>query len=123
MWKSLVLPAGGVALTWLLLMTLLLPLADYTRGMQAWTRQLSPHVEAKRCIAAPNLTPSYVAALEVHGRWRVDARPDALQRTDCPTALLVSNVNEGFTPPDGWRTVARVWRPTERQERTNVLRR
>jgi 4-amino-4-deoxy-L-arabinose transferase-like glycosyltransferase len=123
MWKSLVLPAGGVALTWLLLMTLLLPLADYTRGMQAWTRQLSPHVDAQRCIAAPNLTPSYVAALEVHGRWRVDARPDALQRSDCRTALLVSNVNEGFTPPDGWRTVARVWRPTERQERTNVLRR
>jgi 4-amino-4-deoxy-L-arabinose transferase-like glycosyltransferase len=33
-WKSLVLPAGGVALAWLLLMTLWLPLLDYARGMR-----------------------------------------------------------------------------------------
>ena len=31
-WKSLVLPAGGAALCWLLLLTLWLPLLDYARS-------------------------------------------------------------------------------------------
>ena len=32
LWKSLVLPAGGVAVCWLLLMTLWLPLLDHARS-------------------------------------------------------------------------------------------
>jgi hypothetical protein len=35
LWKSLVLPASGVALCWLLLMTLWLPLLDYARSYRA----------------------------------------------------------------------------------------
>jgi 4-amino-4-deoxy-L-arabinose transferase-like glycosyltransferase len=123
LWKSLVLPASGVALTWLLLMTLLLPLADYTRGMTAWARQLSPHIAPGACVAAPRLSPSYVAALELHGRWTVHAQPDAMASKVCTTALMVHNVNDGFTAPEGWRVVARIQRPTERHERTTVLKR
>lgn len=36
LWKSLVIPAGGVALCWLLLMTLWLPMLDYARSRARW---------------------------------------------------------------------------------------
>ena len=40
-WKSLVLPAGGAALCWLLLMTLWLPLLDYARSYAPQVRQVA----------------------------------------------------------------------------------
>ena len=74
-WKSMVLPAGGVALTWLLLMTLWRPLLDHARSAAPWVDALRPHLEALDgdCVAAQDLPPALVAALEVHGPWRVDA--------------------------------------------------
>jgi hypothetical protein len=41
-WKSLVLPAGGATLCWLLLMTLWLPVLDYARSY-------APQVQRIRC--------------------------------------------------------------------------
>lgn len=52
-WKSVVLPAGGVALCWLLLMTLWLPLLDYGRSNRPLAERLVRHVPAGRCIAVP----------------------------------------------------------------------
>ncbi len=122
-WKSMVLPAGGVALAWLLVMSLLLPLADYVRGMTPWVQNLRPHIQATSCLAAPLLPASYVAALEVHGNWRVDARPSSMQNAECKTALLLTDAAATAKPPTGWRVIARVRRPSERQELTLVLKR
>jgi 4-amino-4-deoxy-L-arabinose transferase-like glycosyltransferase len=122
-WKSMVIPAGGVALAWLLVMSLLLPLADYVRGMTPWVQNIRPHIQADFCVAAPLLPASYVAALEVHGNWRVDARPLSMQNADCKTALLLTDAATAAKPPTGWRVIARVRRPSERQELTLVLRR
>jgi hypothetical protein len=122
LWKSMVLPAGGVALSWLLVMTLLLPLADYVRGMRPWVDRLRPHL-AGGCVAAPALSPSYVAALELHADARVDARDGAMQDARCRTALVVVDASKAFRPPAGWRVIDRVRRPSERQEVTMVLRR
>ncbi|MDE2615060.1 MAG: hypothetical protein KGL78_16625, partial [Burkholderiales bacterium] len=88
LWKSLVLPAGGVALCWLLLMTLWLPLLDYGRSNRPLAERLVRHVPAGRCIAAPQAPLSLVAALEFHGRRRVDATPQAA-RGACPVLMLV----------------------------------
>ncbi|MCW5612373.1 MAG: hypothetical protein KIS83_17110 [Rubrivivax sp.] len=120
LWKSLVLPAGGVALTWLLLMTLWLPLLDYARSPRAWVERVAPLVPAGGCIAAPALAPAAVAALEHFGRWRVDARAGAAAGTDCPRLLLVVRDRGGVAAPPGWTLLAEVQRPAERGEWTLV---
>ncbi len=131
-WKSVVLPAGGVALCWLLLMTLWLPLLDYGRSNRPLAERLVRHVPAGHCIAAPQAPPSLVAALEFHGRRRVDATPGAARGT-CPVLLLVlplrgPEMARGAALVEaqraaGWREVARERRPTERKEAVVVLRR
>ena len=122
LWKSLVLPAGGVALAWLLLMSLWLPLLDYARSNRPWVARLLPHVPAGACVAAPGYPRSAVAALEQYGGWRVEARNDLA--TIC--AILLRQVRRDQTAagvPDGWETVTQISRPTDRDESTLVLRR
>ncbi len=122
LWKSLVLPAGGVALCWLLLMTLWLPLLDYARSARPFVTRLATHVPADACIAAPGIAPATVAALEHFGRWTVDARSGAAE-SRCPYQLRVLRTRPSPPPPEGWDWVADVNRPTERDEYTQVLRR
>jgi 4-amino-4-deoxy-L-arabinose transferase-like glycosyltransferase len=122
LWKSLVLPASGVALAWLLLMTLWLPLLDYARSNRPWVARLAPHVPAGACIAAPGYPRSAVAALEQYGRWTVEARGGVNSRC----AVLLRQERRGQPAavlPPGWDVVARVKRPTDRDESTLVLRR
>jgi 4-amino-4-deoxy-L-arabinose transferase-like glycosyltransferase len=122
LWKSLVLPAGGVALAWLLLMTLWLPLLDYARSNRPWVVQLAPHVGAGDCIAAPGFARSAVAALEQYGHWTIQARDGGVSA--CPVLLLQQRRGAAAPlPPAGWQLVARVRRPTERDEVTFVFRR
>lgn len=130
-WKSLVLPAGGVALCWLLLMTLGLPLLDYARSNRPLAERLVRHVPAGACIAAPDAPPSLVAALEFHGVRRVDARPAAAQGR-CPVLMLVVaqrgskvaiSAAVAAQTSRGWREVARERRPTDRSEVVVVYRR
>jgi 4-amino-4-deoxy-L-arabinose transferase-like glycosyltransferase len=71
LWKSLILPAGGVTLCWQLLMTLWLPLLDYARSYRPWVQRVAELVPAGQCIEAPSLSRSQWAALEVSGAWRV----------------------------------------------------
>ncbi|HNU11936.1 MAG TPA: hypothetical protein PKJ45_11335 [Rubrivivax sp.] len=121
LWKSLVLPAGGVALCWLLTMTLLLPPLDYARSNRALVQRIAPHVQADECIAAPRAATSLVAALEVFGRWQVDARSDAAEGS----CGLLLRVGEGTQAPRiaGWTLAATLTRPTDRKERTWIYRR
>jgi hypothetical protein len=127
-WKSQVLPASGVALCWLLLMTLWLPLLDYARSNRPLANRLMPHLPAGACVAAPDASPALVVALEWHARRRVDARLDAARQTRCPVLVLAQRGaalgDEARAVIDaGWQETARVRRPTDRQEVTIVFRR
>ena len=122
LWKSLVLPAGGVALCWLLLMTLWLPLLDYARSARPFVTRLAVHVPSDACIAAPGIAPATVAALEYFGRWRVDARTGSVP-SGCPYLLRVTRTKPAPPAPPGWHLAAEVRRPTERDEVTQVFRR
>lgn len=121
LWKSLVLPAGGVALAWLLLMSLWLPLLDYARSNRPWVARIALHVPAGACVAAPGYSRAALAALEQYGRWRVDGRQGA--EPACAVRLRQQRRGEATPVPAGWEVVARVRRPTDRDEATVVLRR
>ena len=123
LWKSLVLPAGGVALCWLLAMTLLLAPLDYLRSPRALVAQLTPHVPALACIAAPGLSAPAVAALEVMGSWRIDARTGLAAASSCPYLLTTTRASARPAPPPGWRLLAQAQRPGERDEITLLFSR
>ncbi len=122
LWKSLVLPAGGVALCWLLLMTLWLPLLDYARSMRPWVERIAPHVAGVDCVAGPRLSTAQIAALEHHGRLRVDARSTGWS-SPCAVSVRVDRSGQLPAAPSGWSLVATVKRPTDRDELTGVYRR
>jgi hypothetical protein len=127
LWKSLVLPAGGVALSWLLLMTLWLPLLDHARSYRPLVKRLATHLPPSGCVATQNVSRSQMAALEVHGTWRLSLDPRA---TDCRWLLmgLTERINTPAalqqTPElPGWTLVARERRPSDRDEVMLVYRR
>jgi 4-amino-4-deoxy-L-arabinose transferase-like glycosyltransferase len=122
LWKSLVLPAGGVATVWLLSLTLWLPALDYARSPRPLITRLQALLPPGVCVAAPQLAPASVAAMEVFGRWTVDARAQA---TDGPCNYLLRAIRDQATPavPTGWQPIGQTQRPTDRDETTFVYRR
>ncbi len=122
LWKSLVLPAGGVALCWLLLMTLGLPILDYARSNRPLVERIERHVPPGQCIAAPEQALSLIAALEFFGRYEVDALRPA-DHTHCDYLVRVEPVAVRPSAPEGWTLLARERRPTDRNNLTSVYRR
>jgi len=122
LWKSLVLPAGGVALCWLLTMTLWLPVLDFARSPRLWIQRIAAHVPAGACVAAPGATPATVAALEHFGGWRVEARRGPAPAA-CRYLVLITRTRPLPATPPGYERIAEVQRPAEREERTLVFRR
>ena len=108
LWKSLVLPASGVALCWLLVMTLLLPPLDQARSYRSLVQRVAKLVPAGACIAAPGVSRAQVVALEYLGGFQVDAvTPAATAR--CEFLLLVQTRQRRARPaPAGscWRASA-----------------
>jgi 4-amino-4-deoxy-L-arabinose transferase-like glycosyltransferase len=122
-WKSLVIPAGGVALCWTLLMSLWLPLLDHARSPRGWVERLMTYVPADACVAWPGASAAQLAALEVFSPWRIDARPEALAAgSGCEWQLSSSRRPQRISDP-AWQLVATVARPTDRRDLTFIWKR
>ena len=119
LWKSLVLPASGVALCWLLLMTLLLPPLDQARSYRSLVQRIAQQVPRGACIAAPGVPRAQVVAMEHLGGYRVDAATPA-RSTACDYLVQMQSV---ASPGPGWRLLARERRNTRDDETTTVYRR
>lgn len=123
LWKSLVLPAGGVALIWLLGLSLWLPVLDYARSQRPLVERLRTQLPTPiNCLAAPGQPLHLLAALEFQGGWSVDAR-QPLAQTSCSHALLQSELLRPAPVPAGWQVLGSVRRPTDRVQHYLVLRR
>ena len=121
LWKSLVLPATGVTLNLLLLLTLGLPAIDYARSYRPWVYLVAQHVPNGVCVAA-QLPRSALAALENYSNWRIDAQGDVIKNSECPYLLIDENRRAPVSAPPGWTLVAHLHRPSERDESTAVFR-
>ena len=123
-WKSLVLPASGAALGWLLLMTLWLPLLDYARSYRAQVSGVMAALgPSPGCVQTVGLSRSQVAALQFHGGL-------ALQRAGLQDACdwLVADIaswpaSERMVNAAHWQARATVARPTDKNEQLLVFRR
>lgn len=122
LWKSLVLPASGVALCWLLLMTLWLPPLDYALSYRTLVNRIAQHVPAGECVAAPDMSRPQVVALEHLGRYLVDAVTPA-GASSCRYLLVTEQRNRAVQVAPEWTLLARERRPGDGQDITAIYRR
>ena len=122
LWKSMVLPASGVALCWLLAMTLLLPPLDQARSYRSLVQRVAKIVPAGSCIAAPGVSRAQVVALEYLGGFHVDAVTPAAA-AGCEFLLQMQTRQTTRSPGAGWTLLARERRNTSDEEITAVYRR
>lgn len=117
LWKMLALPAGGVALIWLLVMTLLMPPLNYGRSLAPWVNRVARHVPAGSCVQTA-LPPPFVAALVTADRWQVHAKTVA--PPNCAVSVSRWRTDGAQPVRAGWRLAALVRQPTDRQYITGV---
>jgi hypothetical protein len=112
LWKTLVLPAGGAALCWMLLMTLWLPLLDYARSYIPQVRAVSERVGQPACISELALDRPHIAALRFHGQLNLQPLTAA---QSCPWLLVapeaIIRLHE-IVNLEGWRFTGTLRRPT-----------
>lgn len=103
-WKTLVLPAGGATLCWLLLATLWMPLLDFAQSYKSLAVQVRASIPEGQCAQPMGLDRHEIAALRWYGQVKL-ASPWQLER--CPWLLVqaVGEDNKTETPVDRtqWR--------------------
>lgn len=122
-WKSLVLPAGGTTLCWLLLMTLWLPLLDYARNLAPLSRQVASLVDKNACVEIFGVESAQAAALQYHGGLELRQVDPA---ANCPYLVVDVNAQDRLSSvvnlPD-WAFKATVRKPTDKSENMLVFKR
>ena len=130
MWKSLVLPSGGAALCWLLLMSLWLPLLDFARSYVPWVEQIQQSMKTQDattpgCLMTYGLNVGQMTAFHYHGGFEIIPLENAEspQNASCrwllvdndsrPELAQVAHVKE-------WRRVETIKRPANKNENVTL---
>ena len=122
LWKSLVLPASGVALCWLLVMTLLLPPLDHARSYRSLVERIAMQVPRGACMAAPGIPVAQLVALEYIAGYKVDAVTPA-NETRCDFLLRLEARRSAGAPASTWKLLARERRNASEEEVSAIYRR
>jgi hypothetical protein len=122
-WKSLVLPAGGAALCWMLLMTLWMPLLNYTQSYNAMVTHVLEKLEPAGCVETLGLGQAKTAALQVYGKLQL--RPVQAEAV-CP--WLIAEPTSDLSVPAGldstqWDLLAQENHPADGNENVLLFRR
>ncbi|MBU0890050.1 MAG: hypothetical protein KKH21_04035 [Gammaproteobacteria bacterium] len=123
-WKSLVLPASGAALGWLLLMTLWLPLLDFARSYAPQVRSVIAVVGPEPgCVQTVGLSRAQVAALQYHGALTLE-RAGLQDECEWLLADIASwPASERMVAAALWELKATIARPTDKNDHLLVFRR
>ncbi len=109
-WKSLALPAGGATLCWVLLMSLWLPLLDYTQSYRPLIQKAHEKIPLSDCIQTQQLPQDIRAALQWYGTYRIEDTGCRwlLTPTDAPPTL-----QDGYSVSP-WLLVGPIHHPADR---------
>ena len=122
-WKSLVLPAGGTTLCWMLLMTLWLPLLDYARSYAAMSRQVAKLVDKTACTEDFGLSNAQITALRYHGGLTLKR---ATLKATCPYLVVDADAQKTLASavnmPE-WAFLATLRRPVDKNETLLLFKR
>ena len=123
MWKSLVLPAGGAALCWFLLMTLWMPLLDFARSYAPLVRTVAQRLGPQPCVHAYGLTRGQAAAFAFHGNMKLKTT-QAPER--CPWLIVdadaVQTLSDTVKTTD-WTLRGTIRRPSDDNENVLIFQR
>jgi hypothetical protein len=135
LWKSLVLPAGGAALCWLLLLTLWLPLLNFARSYQPWVQQIqsvmskqdAAHIQ-NVCLLSFGLDVGQMTAFHYHGGF--DVKPltstPTKQTSQCPWLLVDNDLRPelgSVVRLNEWTRVRTIRRPSDNNEDVTLYHR
>ena len=122
-WKSMVLPAGGAVLCWLLLTTLWLPLLDYARSYAPLMAKVTQATGGGVCYQYAGISKAQGAALMHHAQARL--LPMKVPQEDCPW-LVVDRANLSLLSAKvqslGWVEHLTLKRPTDKSETWVIFR-
>jgi hypothetical protein len=123
LWKSMVLPAGGAVLCWLLLTTLWLPLLDYARSYVPLMAKVTQVTGRGVCLQYAGISKAQGAALMHHAQARL--LPMQTPLAECPW-LVVDRANLSLLIEKiqslGWVEQAAIKRPTDKDETLAIFR-
>lgn len=122
-WKSLVLPAGGAALCWLLLMTLWMPLLNYAQSYRSLVQQATPLVGPEGCAETGSLRAVHLSAFQWYSGIRLVA---ADGESSCEWQLSEPGENMEIRPSvdaSRWAPHTLLRHPVDRAEAVWLLRR
>lgn len=113
LWKTLVLPAGGAALCWLLVTTLWLPALDYALSYAPQVRAISERAGQSSCLSELGLGRPHIAALRHHGKFNL--QPLTADGTSCPWLVVgpeaIGSLHQ-IVNLEHWRLIGTLRRPT-----------
>jgi 4-amino-4-deoxy-L-arabinose transferase-like glycosyltransferase len=122
-WKSLVLPAGGAALCWLLMMTLWLPVLNYARSYIPVVQGITRLMDRPGCVQVLGLNRGQLAAFRFHAR--LDLQP-AGPESPCAWLLMPHDLQPALRiamDERQWQHVGTVRRPADRNDNLMLYRR
>lgn len=138
MWKSMVLPAGGTALCWLLLMTLWLPILDFARSYAPLVQRVSETIGKQACVQIYGLSPGQATAFAYHGGMNLQLLKPEINseivteklgsptaNESCPWLIVDADAEQNLSSLNmsSWRFVTKVRRPSDDNEDVLLYRR
>ena len=93
-WKSMVLPASGAIVCWIILMTLWLPFLDRGLSYKSWAEQLIELTGKTECIYFYELDRNQIAGLAYHGK--ITFLPYNLPSNTCKWLLVKESARYKF---------------------------
>jgi hypothetical protein len=135
LWKSLVLPAGGAALCWLLLMTLWLPLLNFARSYKPWVQQIQSVMSKQDsartknvCMLSFGLDVGQMTAFRYHGGFDVIplTSSPASVASKCPWLLVDNDLRPELASVvrlSEWTRVRTIRRPSDNNEDVTLYHR
>ena len=122
-WKSMVLPASGAVLWWLLLMSLWLPLLNFARSYVTMVQKVQVVTGTASCLQYAGITQAQGAGFLVHAQVRLIAAQ--APTPDCPWLImdeknlpLMNNKLKSL----GWTPVSKAYRLGDRNESILIFR-